>query len=278
MEKGLVLSALSLSRHIKEPLHIYIMTMSLWANGRSYAPVSERTVLFLEGHLREKKAGSGVRLFDVSTEFQKRLPISNMDSRFTPYCMLRLYADLIPEIPDRILYLDEDVLCRRDCSAFYYQAMEGREIAGVLDYYGKWFFRENPLSFDYLNSGVLLLNMKEIRRTRLFRRCRGLCQANRMFMPDQSALNRLAGSKKICDGKYNEQRKLHKDTVFQHFTTSFRFFPFFHMVSVKPWQIERVHEELKLTEYDDLLEEYQTLMAEIKGKKITNINQETASI
>lgn len=278
MEKGLVLSVLSLSGHVKEPLHIYIMTMSLWANGRSYAPVSERTALFLEGNLREKNSESSVCLLDVSTNFQKRPPTANMNSRFTPYCMLRLYADLIPELPNRILYLDEDVLCRRDCSAFYYQAMEGREIAGVLDYYGKWFFRENPLHFDYLNSGVLLLNMKEIRRTRLFRRCRGLCQANRMFMPDQSALNRLAGSKKICNSKYNEQRKLHKDTVFQHFTTSFRFFPFFHMVTVKPWQIERMHEELRLTEYDDLLEEYQTFMAKMKGEKVTNIKRETTSI
>ncbi|MCD8248261.1 MAG: hypothetical protein LUC60_00075 [Lachnospiraceae bacterium] len=266
MEKGLVLSSLSLNSHVKEPLHIYIMTMSLWANGKNYAPVSRRTAQLLEQHLREKNTESSVHLIDISIEFQRRLPVPNMSSRFTPYCMLRLYADLVPEMPDRILYLDGDVLCRRDCSAFYYQDMEGYEIAGVLDYYGKWFFRKNLLHFDYLNSGVLLLNMKEIRHTRLFRRCRGLCQANRMFMPDQSALNRLAVSKKICNGRYNEQRRLRENTVFQHFTTSFRFFPLFHMVTVKPWQIDRMHDELRLTEYDDLLEEYQVLMAEMREK------------
>lgn len=34
-----------------------------------------------------------------------------MGTRFTPCCMLRLYADRIPELPDRLLYLDTDVLC-----------------------------------------------------------------------------------------------------------------------------------------------------------------------
>ncbi|MCC8162153.1 MAG: hypothetical protein LIO86_03035 [Lachnospiraceae bacterium] len=275
IEKGLTLSALSLSRHIKEPLCIYVLTMSLWANGRNYAPVSRRGTLLLEQHLQEKNPKSSVRLIDITAEFQQTPPIKNMNTRFTPYCMLRLYADLLPEIPERILYLDSDVLCRRDFSAFYYQNMEKREIAGVLDYYGKWFFRKEPLHFDYLNSGVLLLNMREIRRTRLFRRCRGMCRTRKMFMPDQTALNRLSESKKICEGKYNEQRKLRKDTVFQHFTTSFRFFPLFHMVTVKPWQADRMHNELKLTVYDDILKEYQELITESRKNDRTQENLPT---
>ena len=44
--------------------------------------------------------------------------------------------------------------------------------------------------------------------------------------------------------------------MFQHFTTSFRFFPWFHPVTVKPWDVERMHRVLKLHEYDDLLAEY----------------------
>ena len=89
-----------------------------------------------------------------------------------------------------------------------------------------------------------------------------------MFMPDQSAINRLATSKKIVPRKYNEQRKLHKDTVFQHFTTSFRFFPWFHTLTIKPWQVDRVHEELKITEYDDIFKEYINILQYIKNMEL----------
>ena len=75
-------------------------------------------------------------------------------------------------------------------------------------------------------------------------------------MPDQSALNNLAVAKKIDKRKYNEQRRLHKDTVLQHFTTSFRLFPILHTITVKPWMFDEVHKVLKLYEYDWLFEEY----------------------
>ncbi|MCD8118887.1 MAG: hypothetical protein LUE29_05305 [Lachnospiraceae bacterium] len=202
---------------------------------------------------------SFVKKIDLSEEFARNLPIPNMQTRFTPCCMLRLFADEIPELPNRILYLDTDIVCRRDISEFYHQDMEGFELAGVPDYYGRWFFHRKRWKFwkwDYLNSGVLLLNMEEIRKTGLFAKCRDLCAAKEMFMPDQSALNKLATAKKICPRRFNDQRKLHEDTVIQHFTTSFRFFPWIRTVSVKPWDVERMHEVLKLHEYDDLLEEY----------------------
>lgn len=69
--------------------------------------------------------------------------------------------------------------------------------------------------------------MKKIRETELFKKAREMCQNKKMFMPDQSSLNKLSVGKKIEKRKYNEQRRLKKDTVFQHFTTSFRLLPFF---------------------------------------------------
>lgn len=125
---------------------------------------------------------------------------------------------------------------------------------GSLDYYGKWFFKNKKIKFNYINSGVLLLNLKKIRETELFKKAREMCQNKKMFMPDQSSLNKLSVGKKIEKRKYNEQRRLKKDTVFQHFTTSFRLLPFFHKVTIKPWDIEKVHKGLKIFEYDDILE------------------------
>lgn len=248
---GLMISVLSLLRQVKEPLHIYILTMAQAGCeplSRSLAEVLEQRVC---------PGGGSVRLLDVSDLFMREPPKANLETRFTPCCMLRLYTDLLPEIPNRVLYLDTDVICRMDCREFYAQDMGNYEVAGVLDYYGSWFFRKNPFRRDYLNSGVLLLNMKRIRQTGLFQKCRNRCSEKKMFMPDQSAINKLSQGKLILPRRYNEQRKLHSDTVFQHFSTTFRFFPYIHTVTVKPWQLDRMHEVLKLHEYDDLLEEFQ---------------------
>ncbi|MCD7868292.1 MAG: hypothetical protein LUG62_08925 [Clostridiales bacterium] len=261
IEDGLVISILSLMKQVKEPLHIFVMTMDLTWGDQHIQPVSGETIRYLEDYIKRQDPGNSITGINAAKLFQAEPPRANMETRFTPCCMLRLFADQIPELPDRILYLDNDVVCRRDCSGFYNQDMEEYELAGAPDYYGKWFFRKNLFHMDYINSGVLLLNLARIRETGLFDRCRVLCEEKRMFMPDQSAINKLAVKKKLCPRAYNEQRKLRRDTVFQHFTTSFRFFPWLHTLTVKPWQIQQVHETLKLHEYDDILEEYTVVKA-----------------
>lgn len=87
-------------------------------------------------------------------------------------------------------------------------------------------------------------------------------------MPDQSALNKLVTSYQLVPRRFNEQRKLHNDTVFQHFTTSFRFFPLLRMITVKPWQVDRVYQQLKIHDYDDILDKYQQLVTQMKHSTI----------
>ena len=259
---GVLLSVMSVLENTHEPLNIYILTLRLKTDSKTFYPLNENFRAFLEAYVNKFNSKSCVSLIDVTENFNNDIPLANIETRFTPYCMLRLYADELP-LPDRILYLDSDVICRKSFDEFYYQDIKGVELVGVTDYYGKWFFKNHPLHFDYLNSGVLLLNLDEIRKTGLFKKCRERCRYTKMFMPDQSAINKLSVSKRIADRKYNEQRKLKNDTVFQHFTTSFRFFPYIRTVSVKPWQTERMHNVLKLHEYDDLLEKYNELKSNI---------------
>jgi len=265
IEDGLVISVLSLLKNVSEPLHIFVMTMNLTDKTKHILPVSGKTLIYLDDRLKKQNEKSSVVCIDATELFRAEPPLANMETRFTPCCMLRLYADQVPELPERILYLDNDVVCRKDFGDFYYQELSDCELAGVPDYYGKWFFRKSLFHMDYMNSGVLLLNLATIRETGLFARCRTLCSEKRMFMPDQTAINKLAEHKKLCSRVYNEQRKLHEETVFQHFTTSFRFFPWLHTLTVKPWQIDQVHEKLKLHEYDEILQEYTAVMAELTG-------------
>ncbi|MDO5294515.1 MAG: glycosyltransferase [bacterium] len=265
IEDGLMISVLSILKNVDADLHFYVMTMTLKNEDHSFYPVNQKVVQILRDKLREVNVNNSIELFDATSIFQKMIPSANMQTRFTPYCMLRLFADQVSCIPDKILYLDNDVICRQSIKEFYEQDMEKYEIAGVLDYYGRFFFRNRLFHMDYLNSGVLLLNIKKIRETGLFEMCRKMCQEKKMFMPDQSALNKLCQRKRIAKRKFNEQRILHQDTVLQHFTTSFRFLPWIHTITVKPWQVEKVHSKLKLFEYDDILEEYLKAKACIRG-------------
>ncbi len=265
MEDGLIITILSLLENTDDQLHIYVFTMGITTEAKQFFPLSEKTADYLDARVKEKDPENFVKLMDLTEMYKSELPWANLQTRFTPYCMLRLFADEIPEIPDRLLYLDSDVICRKDVREFYEQDLEGCEIAGVLDHYGRFFFRTRLFHMDYLNSGVLLLDMKKIRETGLFKECRAMCRNKKMFMPDQSALNKLAKGKKICKKKYNEQIKLHNNTVIQHFSTRFRYFPWVHTQTVKPWQIDSVHRVLKLFEYDDLLEKYKQAKTEIEN-------------
>lgn len=262
---GVMLSVLSLLECIDIPFNIYILTMQLETEAKTFYSLPQVFADHLDKLVKKYNPNSSVTLIDATDLFAEQPPTANLETRFTPCCMLRLFADKIEQLPDRLLYLDNDVICRSDCSDFYFQDIEQYELVGVLDYYGRWFFRNNILRADYLNSGVLLLNMANIRQTGLFQKCRDRCRDKKMFMPDQSAINKLAVAKKIDKRKYNDQRKLHDDTVFQHFTTSFRFFPYIHTVSVKPWQIDKVHSILKLHEYDQLFDKYITVKSDMEN-------------
>lgn len=254
---GLIISILSLMEHNSDALNVYVLTMDYRDGDRVCEPLPESLGDFLDKLLKEKNKDSSFTLIDATELFRAQEPSANMQTRFTPGCMLRLYADYVDALPSKILYLDNDVVCRKPIDGLYSTDMAELEMAGVLDYYGRWFFRNNIFKMDYLNSGVLMLNLDKIRQTGLFEKCRQRCREKKMFMPDQSALNKLSMHKKILPRKYNEQRKLRDDTVLQHFTTSFRFFPYIRTVTVKPWNIEKVHSVLKLHCYDRLYDRFE---------------------
>ena len=258
-EDGILIATLSLLKNSgAQELHIYILTMYTQSYHKKFQPFSKQAADYLKSLLVKQNPQNTLKLMDCTGLFVREPLIANMSTHFTPYAMLRLFADEIPQLPNKILYLDADVIVRRSLVDFYQQDLTDTELVGVLDYWGRFFFHNlhEHKVFDYVNSGVLLLNLPEIRKTNLFARIRHLLQTRTVLMPDQTALNRYAREKKIAPRRYNEQYKLQPDTVIQHFTTSFRFWPVFHTLTVKPWDVQRVHKVLKLHEYDDILTNY----------------------
>ena len=82
------------------------------------------------------------------------------------------------------------------------------EYAAARDHYGKYL-----ISPDYINAGVLLLNMKNIRRTGLFMKARKLLQTKKLIFADQSAIIRSTRAKMLLPQKFNDQKFLHKHTA-----------------------------------------------------------------
>jgi len=268
MFQGVLLSVLSLLKHTKEPLKIYILTAELQNKRHQFTGFTMEHADFINKVVKQYDDQNSVTRIDITDLYNANLPTANANTMFTPYSMLRLYADQIPELSGRILYLDADVLCRRPFEDFYSQSLLNTEIVGTLDYYGRWFFHHQLRPFDYINSGMLLMNLKQIRQDQLLARCRAYCAKRPMIMPDQSAMNKLAKHKAFVAEKYNEQQDVQPDTVFQHFSTRWKFWPIIHTVSVKPWEVDKVHSQLNLHEYDDILDEYQEIMAKLQAEPV----------
>lgn len=259
VERGLLISVLSLTKHVKEPLHIYVLTASISATGQHSASIHQQLISFLDSLVKQKNTDSFVKGFNVSPLVAREYPEINLNTIFTPASMLRLFADEVSGLPDKLLYLDTDIICCRNFADFYHQDISQLELVGVLDYYGKWFFHHHLRFFDYINSGMMLLNLRKIKSTKLFTKARKLCMSKKMFMPDQSAINKFVRYYQLAPPCYNDQRRWHQNTVFQHFTTHFVYFPRVHTVTVKPWEVDRVHSVLGLHKHDQLLTEYQQM-------------------
>ncbi len=264
IKDGVAVSILSLMMNGAEALVYNIFVATIRYEG--VRPFEQKTVDVLDALVKKYNPKNSVRLIDATEIFVKNLPKKNMGSYFTPCSMLRLYMDKFPELQNeaRVLYLDYDVVCRGDIWEFYNTNLDGIEAAGVLDIYGKNFYHyRGILNFDYMNSGVMLFNLEECRKTKCLEKAVKLCGERWMMLADQAALNKAIESRKLMPRKYNEQgERPRKDTALHHFSNNFKFWPIFHVQKVKPHQIEKVHEILGIYEYDDIYEEY----AKIKSK------------
>lgn len=252
---GLIISILSLIKHTDEELNIYVLTMKY----EKYKPLSKDVIKVLDKKLKEKNKNSKINLIDITNKVIKCLPTANLSTRFTPYCMLRLYADKVDELPSKIIYLDNDVVALKDFTDFYNLDITNYDIAGVFDYYGSHIYRKKIIIKDYLNSGVLLMNLDRIKENNLFEKCRIRCRDKEMLLPDQEAINTYCSKKLIVNRIYNEQHKTTNKTVFRHYTTTFKFFPKVRTQTIKPWMEDELHNILKDYRIDDILEEYKKI-------------------
>ena len=258
-----LLSALSLVKHTQEPVTVHIATMTLTEKDPRWTPFTEEQRVIIENVLKEKNPESCAEVIDVTEEWRKAfLGGANENPPFSPYTLIRLLLDLY-DMPDKLIYVDTDTMFCDSANELWKQDIEGHEVGAV---YEVWYKMLRPFYFwkpFYCNAGVLLLNMKMIRETGLFRRARELLYRKKMYYSDQTAISFLCKTKKELPRRFNEQRKIRKNTVIKHFVGFFQWYgPVFVQRVVKPTEVERVHKVMKIHEFDDVYEKYNRLAAE----------------
>ena len=274
---GLSVALISIVKHCKQPLNVCVLTMDLHEMNPNYMPLKQEDVAKLEQHIKKVNEQSKITLVDVTDLFnEKNKDSANMENSYSPYAFIRLLADEVKEVPDKVLYLDIDVVAGGDIAQLYNYDVENYEYGAVRDYYGRIFINPN-----YVNSGVMLLNMKKIRETGLFAKCRHMVNTKKMAFPDQSALNKQAKYKLYLPAKFNSQRRDHDGDVIRHFCKSIRWYPnmmkksnpnnkycqpmakwfrLFHTINIKPWHLDAMHSKLKCYKYDDVINEAKALV------------------
>ena len=261
---GVLTCALSIMKRseLTEPLKFYLLTMNVSHIKPEYLPISAEQTAFLEDVVKKYNPQNEVVLIDVTKTYQEEFAGSkNEQSKYSPYAMLRVFADIVDGMPEKILYLDCDLLFNRDIRLLYNIDLEGYEYAVARDHYGKYLVYPN-----YINSGVLLLNLKEIRKTGLFVKARETLREKKLIFPDQSAIRINTQKKKMLPQKFNDQKFLHKHTVVRHFSKRLFWLPYPHTENIKQWHVEKVHKIFKYTQFDDILDEYTVLIEEFRSK------------
>ena len=257
---GMLTCALSILKRTEssEPFCFYVFTMDVSHIKDNYLSVNDRQIEFFDKVIKSYNEENKVVLVDVTDIYMSEFGGCPNESAYcSPYTLIRLFADMIENIPDKILYLDADIMFNRDIDLLYNEDVNGFEYAAARDHYGKYLVKPN-----YINAGVLLFNMAEIKRTGLLKKARALIKTKKLTFADQSAIIRSTTKKKMLPQRFNDQKFLHKHTVVRHFSKRLFWLPYPHTENIKQWQVDRIHSVFKYHQFDDILDEYLILKKE----------------
>lgn len=116
-----------------------------------------------------------------------------------------LLVDLFPNI-DKIIYLDADVVVMSDLAEVFNISLDGYMVAAVPDVVDNWktLYDKKKQEYmatelgitewnDYFNAGVLVLNLREIRKKYTSKQLLNIAQSKKWLKHDQDVLNFICG-------------------------------------------------------------------------------------
>ena len=160
---GALSELISITNRTKEAITCYIFTMDVSRIKKEFTCIKDEQVEFLNEVVQSKNKDNKVIKVDITDIYEREFGgCKNENAYCTPYTLLRLLADLVPNMPDKLLYLDIDMMAADDISKLYNIDVTDYEYAAVKEKYGSIF-----LWPDYINAGMLLFNMKKMAETKL---------------------------------------------------------------------------------------------------------------
>lgn len=246
MFKGLIMSLTCLASNTKEDLNVFIITGNFLKINSGYVAFNKKEIDFLEKIIKIYNPNNKITLLDMSCLEDELMNSTNKNTKFTPYTLLRLYIDdeVFSSLDKRLLYMDIDTMCFGDIKELYNFDLKGKTLGMVRDNVGRHWIHKN-----YCNAGMILFDVdKTLENKDKIIKAREMIRTVKMFMPDQTAINRaFKNDIEFLPSKYNEQNKMEKDTLVRHYCGVLKFFPYMHIIKVKPWDddIEKFHKQRK---------------------------------
>lgn len=250
---GVLTCALSIFMRSRndEAMNFYVLTMDVSHIKPEYTPITEEQINFLDSTAKKYNKDNSFTRIDVTELYREEFDgCPNENAYCSPYTLIRLFADRLP-LPDKILYLDADIMFNRDIRLLYDIDVSDVEYAAARDHYGKYLVNPN-----YINAGVILMNLGKMRGTGILTRARKLLCEKKLPFADQSALIRSTTARKLLPQRFNDQKFLHKHTVVRHFSKRLFYLPYPHTENIKQWDVSRVHRVFGYYNFDDVLYEY----------------------
>ena len=204
-----LISLISLTKYCKEPLNVINLTVETPELNKKARKSSPEDDALCEKVLKQANPKSTYKSIDVTDLFREHLIKGpNVHNKYYPYYVtVRLLAHLVPEIPDKVIYLDADTIFNGDIKELWDIDISNVEVAGR---------RDSFRITRYFQSGVMLMNMKLIRENGTLAKACEICTNKKILAYlDMTALNRACKKRKMLPKKYNSY-KYSKDCIVHH--------------------------------------------------------------
>ncbi len=138
----------------------------------------------------------------VEPSLLENAPVLKRISKETYYRLLVL--DIIPEEVDRILYMDPDIVVNKSMKDLYNVDFKGNIVAGAGHTVGcvEWYNKKRldmPESAHYVNAGVLVFNLEEMRKACTTQDIFDYIEKNikKLYLSDQDVINGMFGARTV---------------------------------------------------------------------------------
>lgn len=160
------------------------------------------------------KAKITLEAIAVNNEFFDEFPVTDRYPHAMYYRLLA--AQFLPKEVERVLYLDPDIVIINSIEQLYYRKMDNEYFAATT-HVEKTLEKSNQVRLNYeegiyVNSGVLLMNLKELRKEQNVDQIKDYIKKHKdlLILPDQDVLSAIYSDKitEVDAVKYNMTERM----------------------------------------------------------------------